>query len=294
MKWLSSLRKNKTTCGKVLDLWLEKQEQECSKYHYGACAGVRKNYLADLDDIPWYDLTPALVREFRKNWGTPHSANRTLVLLKAAMNWAQSEELIEYNPIAKVRRLPQEKNVKYVPPRSDVEKVKAACKKNRLALLMAYIHTGGRKQEILQLKKKDVHLDGPKPHLTLWTRKKRDRSKTPRTVPVTPELKEILAPLVSANGTAYVFAKKNGKPLKNMSRWLPTLCERAGVQPFQFHSIRHRFAHDMHERKAPIDDIQQVLGHEDQKTTRIYLSQIVTRHDAVRYMYDQDEAGNDR
>ena len=69
-----------------------------------------------------------------------------------------------------------------------------------------------------------------------------------------------------------------------MGRWLPNLCKEAGVEPFQFHSLRHYFAHRLWKNKAPIEYIQLLLGHEDLKTTKIYLSQITLPYDIVKYI----------
>jgi len=265
----------------------KKKDEGCSPDHINAIHYFKQNYVEGIGDMAWDELTPLAFREIRAAWGcSPNTANRNLVFFKALLNSAEEAELIANNPIRKVKRLPKSKNVKYVPPREDLDKMYAVCKPERRALFLAYRHTGARKRELLRLKVEDVSLTADNPYLVLYTNKKRDRSRTPRQVPITPDLAETLRPLVEKAEGEYVFTNGGGAPHKGLSRWLPALAERAKVKPFQFHSMRHRFAHDMWERDAPIDDIQYVLGHEDQKTTRIYLAQITVRHGAVKYMYD--------
>ena len=52
------------------------------------------------------------------------------------------------------------------------------------------------------------------------------------------------------------------------------LCEKAGVRYFRFHPIRHYGASVMDVNNVPIGAIQRILGHENRKTTEIYLHSI--------------------
>ena len=55
---------------------------------------------------------------------------------------------------------------------------------------------------------------------------------------------------------------------------MKTLCEKAGVQYFRFHPLRHSGASIMDGHNVPIGAIQRLLGHENRKTTEIYLHSI--------------------
>ena len=116
---------------------------------------------------------------------------------------------------------------------------------------------------------------------------KRDRGLTPRIVPVTPELAKLLRPLIESadrDGSAYVFRKKNGEPYKNLGKWLPALSRIARVRHINFHNQRHAFAHRAWDNGLSSDMILQILGHEDAKTTKIYMRQITVPYEAVKYM----------
>jgi integrase len=52
------------------------------------------------------------------------------------------------------------------------------------------------------------------------------------------------------------------------------LCKKAGVRYFRFHPIRHAGASIMDSNNVPIGSIQRILGHENRKTTEIYLHSI--------------------
>ena len=72
--------------------------------------------------------------------------------------------------------------------------------------------------------------------------------------------------------------KKSGKfcvgPYLDRKKFMKTLCEKAGVKYFRFHPLRHSVASIMDGNNVPIGAIQRLLGHEDRKTTEIYLHSI--------------------
>ncbi len=55
---------------------------------------------------------------------------------------------------------------------------------------------------------------------------------------------------------------------------IKTLCAKAGVYEFTFHSLRHSGASIMGNNSVPIGAIQKILGHENRSTTEIYLHSI--------------------
>jgi integrase len=52
------------------------------------------------------------------------------------------------------------------------------------------------------------------------------------------------------------------------------LYEKAGVRYFRFHPIRHAGAYLMDVNNVPLGAIQRILGHENRKTTEIYLHSV--------------------
>ena len=50
------------------------------------------------------------------------------------------------------------------------------------------------------------------------------------------------------------------------------LAKRAGLENFNCHSLRHKFATDLLERGVNIKVVQELLGHENIATTEVYLS----------------------
>ena len=55
---------------------------------------------------------------------------------------------------------------------------------------------------------------------------------------------------------------------------MKALCRKAGVKYFRFHALRHASASFMDDSNVPLGSIQRILGHENRKTTEIYLHSI--------------------
>ncbi len=55
---------------------------------------------------------------------------------------------------------------------------------------------------------------------------------------------------------------------------MKTLCKAAKVPYFRFHPLRHSGASVLDNNNIPIGSIQKILGHENRKTTEIYLHTI--------------------
>lgn len=139
-----------------------------------------------------------------------------------------------------------------------------------------------RVSEINRLTWNDVDLE--ERFILLYTRKKRGGDLTPRRVPMTQWLFEILSRrhLKRHKTIPWVFWhtywNKDGKkvkgPYQDRKKIMKSLCEAAGVKYFRFHPLRHSGASIMDGNNVPIGDIQRILGHENRSTTEIYLHSI--------------------
>ena len=99
--------------------------------------------------------------------------------------------MIDANPTDGLDLCPTEKRRKYINSMDDIEKVISAADPNNQDYLLVLKDTLARFSEIDQLKWDDVDLKDRS--LILYTRKKRDRSLTPRRVPLTDRVFEILS-----------------------------------------------------------------------------------------------------
>jgi integrase len=209
-----------------------------------------------------------------------YAANYDLRLLKALFNHGVKNKLIAENPVNGIPFLPIEKKTKYVPPVQDIDQVIAVADPDAQEYLWVMRETMGRMSEINQLTWDDVNLQDR--YVVLRTRKKKGGNRTPRKVPMTQKLFEVLSRRNASRDSAkpWVFwhecissktKERYVGPYQDRKRFMKTLCKKAGVAYFRFHALRHAGASLMDSHNIPIGAIQQILGHENRTTTEIYL-----------------------
>jgi integrase len=187
---------------------------------------------------------------------------------------------IEYNPTRGIDFFPVEKRIKYVPPREDVLRVILAADTDTQDYLWTIAFTMGRMTEINLLTWQEINFQSR--CVVLYTRKKKGGHLTPRRVPMTDKLFELLSHRHRNRDKRipWVFwhrywDRKAGQwtvgPYKERKRIMKTLCKKAGVKYFRYHALRHFGASLLDQANVPIGSIQRLLGHENRATTEIYL-----------------------
>jgi len=155
-----------------------------------------------------------------------------------------------------------------------------------LAVCAAMFLSGLRRAEVAALKPEDLDWKTPKIIVrSAWQNfdcKDRvlgpTKSKRERNAPFDPLLQEAIKKLWEDNGKhEFVFCWKNGKHLgpswayNKFNEWL----DRAGIvlggREIVPHSSRHSLASILEDRGESLRHIQEMLGHSDLKTTKIYL-----------------------
>jgi integrase len=137
--------------------------------------------------------------------------------------------------------------------------------------------------EVNQMTWTDVDFDNR--HVVLYTRKKKGGHLTPRKVPMSEKLYEILLRRSQNRDKdkPWVFwhrywSRKEKSwaigPYKERRRIMKTLCKKAGVKYFRYHALRHLGASVLDRANVNIGSIQRLLGHENRTTTEIYLHSI--------------------
>jgi integrase len=160
--------------------------------------------------------------------------------------------------------------------------------KRDYALLLFYLVTGMRRQEVISLRGSDIRIEE---HITL-TGKVKGGDYVGREVR-DPLLREALLDYLSSCGRKGVL--KTGGPLwtrhdragrpgaalsshafvKNLKRY----AREAGVGDVHLHQTRHSFARIVAEETGSITDTQDALGHRNAATTRVYVQRIAVKRD---------------
>jgi integrase len=137
-------------------------------------------------------------------------------------------------------------------------------------LLLTFLHTAGRRNEIFSLKKDDVDFENGR--IRLWTRKRMGGLEADW-LPMTEELEEVLREqrLETPFHEHFFVNPETGLPWTEHGRLLPRLCKKAGIEPFGYHSIRHLSASILDDKGFPLSTIQAILRHKSSHTTARYL-----------------------
>lgn len=232
-------------------------------------------------------------------------ARRALARWKAAVAWAESEELVPggtFAAIAQARGLEegQAEDRPDVPPAPEASIAAALPCLNRIvrALVECLLLTGARPGELCKLRPCDLNRSGevelarsyrvklgagvwayqPQRHKTAWRGHR-------RVILFGPRAQAVLAPLLEGRPPDKpVFCPQEasnrpltgGKPPKlaydrhALRQALERACRRAGVEPFGAGQLRHNAASRIAEQFGP-EYARQVLGHRDLRTTEIYV-----------------------
>ena len=129
----------------------------------------------------------------------------------------------------------------------------------------------------------DVDFEGMR--IRLWTRKRKG-GREYDWVTMTQELRKELGAWYENRAfpeSSHVFLCEDrttscvedyGKPFKYWQHWLGRLCEKAGVQRFGIHAIRHLSASILDDAGYPLTVIQTLLRHKNANTTARYLHKL--------------------
>lgn len=160
---------------------------------------------------------------------------------------------------------------RYVPPEADFWKVYDVAEGEDKVLLLAFLHTAARRNEMFSLKWEDVDLANSK--IRLWTRKRKGGGFEFDWLPLTDRLTDALADHAKSKRSEYVFCDESGTPYVERQRLIPRLCKLAGVKRFTYHAIRHLTASILAQEGLDIVTIQKMLRHKNPVITTIYLHQ---------------------
>ncbi len=207
----------------------------------------------------------------------PATVNRHLTLLRAILGRAVRHGRIEKSPVGAVA-FPKESNgrVRYL---SDDEEARlmVVLPEWLRPLVLAAIHTGMRKGELLGLKWDDVDLYAGA--ITLRETKSGEIER----VPVNQTVRHTLAAVrdermrrAKATGDAralfgrYVFCARGGGRLMNLNRyWYPALRE-AEVENLHFHDLRHTFCSRLAMKGIDLYRVQKLARHRSPRMTMRY------------------------
>lgn len=237
-------------------------------------AVFKKLFRAIDPNMPIEGLTMDIFLQYilnQKKTRSGNAINSDRKNLIAAYNWGiKYKGFPRQNPCV-VDRLPEIRVKRYMPPIGDFWKVYAVAESEQDQLiLLAILHTGGRKSEILNLRWQDINFTDAE--ITLHTRKRECGSLEGDELPMTDDLYNGLLVHKQHSESEYVFPNpKTGIPYADRHNWMHRLCGLAGVKYFGIHGLRHLTASVLADAAIPTTTIQKILRHKNSRTTEKYL-----------------------
>lgn len=218
-------------------------------------------------------------------------ANRTLENMRKCFSsffgWLSDEGLIGRNPCKAIKAIKYEKTVKKPFSPEERERIKNACTNPRDLALIEFLYASGcRVSEVVRLNRSDIKFHS-RDVVVLGKGGKERRIYL--TEVATMHLANYLAQ--RRDDSPALFVSRNS-PHERMGKTgiesvLRKLGEKTGIEKVHPHRYRRTLATNLVDRGAPIQDVQQILGHADIRTTQIYL---YNNPQNIRYSYEKYSA----
>ncbi|MFH2108547.1 MAG: site-specific integrase [Chrysiogenia bacterium] len=193
--------------------------------------------------------------------------NREVGLLRNMLNTAVDWQMLESNPILRVKMFKEEPRERVLSEK-ELQSIVDYSESPHREILITAMNVGMRKGEIFKLKWDRVNLD--ESYIMLV----KTKTKKIRQVPLNGVMKEMLSRLyLTRAGNPYVFPNpETGKPFVDIKRAWKTILKNCNIEDFRFHDLRHCFAsYALAHGGGNLADLKDVLGHEKITTTARYV-----------------------
>ncbi|PZS28676.1 MAG: hypothetical protein DLM58_16690 [Pseudonocardiales bacterium] len=240
------------------------------------------------------ELEQFLSRSRRGRWGdwegslSPSTQTAELAVLRRFYRWARSEGLRQDDPTDGIRPPRREAyararglSAEEVARLMAAIPVESAAGLRLRALVLAYLLTGRRRSEVLNLRWRDLDLEGGFYRYTGKGGKERQRV-------LPPPVRQAILAYARAAGSARrpedaVFPGRwRDQPVdgKYIGEQLRQAAELAGIQLERpLHTLRHSYARALRRVEAPLEAVQSALDHSNLATTSVYLRQLEGQED---------------
>ena len=256
------------------EAYLGLQEVKALSTYQDRVESVRLQLIPFFEKKPLAALTPADVEAFRAQrrlriGGMPSlsTINADHAFLKHILSVAERHGLIATNAAKKVP-LPSPNNERdRVLTADEWQRLYTAASEHLRPILLVAYQLGLRRGEILGLTWNQVDLARG----FLKLRAGDTKTKEPRLVPLTPEVRSALADLskVRRLDTSRVFLYQ-GKSVQEIKKAFTRAVLAAGIENLRFHDLRHCAATNL--RRAGVDTVtaMKIVGHKSEKMHRRY------------------------
>jgi integrase len=216
----------------------------------------------------------------------PASVNRYAGILSQmfalAVQWGQ----VGHNPVEEVAPLRVRNARTRFLSDEDEDMLVKACGPAIKAVIIAAIHPGLRRTELATLTWRDTDLQ----RRIVRVRPEYSKSRIGREVPMDRTVYALLSGLrtPTARGSDPVFKNRFGRAFKRLSTLFSCVVKRTELVDVRFHDLRHTFASRLVMRGADLRTVQELMGHQDIRSTQRYAHLSASHKQNMVYLLDRD------
>ena len=272
-------RQLSSSVGSVVNQYIDSKESSWAEREAPRCRSRLKNHIGDkISALPLNGLTRQHVRDMHKlaSKTARYEANRTVQLLRAAINWAitdldwpASELSGGSNPAHGIKLNPEKARKEWIRPNelpSLIEAIDEETDPWIRAFFQMLLYTGARLSELLTLRWRDV--DFPNESLTFRDTK----NKTDHNLPLAPDAIDVLKAIPKTKGNPYVFnGHKHGQHLTNPYKAWKRVLKRAEIERrVTIHDVRRTVGSLLASKGYSTQQIGKLLNHKSAITAEVY------------------------
>jgi integrase len=279
----------------VRDLWeLWEPETKRKNDSYKSDKGRAEHLLRHLGDREAMQLKNADVNDYREKrrkevtvrGGAPMPAtlNREIALLKRMYSHAVTYDRLPHSPIAKAPLLEEDNVRQRLFTDDERDRILEAAGPVLGPMLLVYLETGMRKNELRVLKRDQLDLPGRAIRLTADDTK----GDQGRTIPLSARAVEALRSLPATMVGPYVFVNpETKKPWSDPQKMLNKVCKRLGIEGLWLHDTRRTFTTLARRAGSSESEVMQVIG---QRTRSVFDRYNITDEKDARAVVERYEA----
>ena len=280
--------RSKMPFDQLVNEFIEKHSKvEKESYRDDISAG--KRVTAYFKQTPIGKITPYDVKSWRQ-WRKQHTTrggkpiskstlNREFTFLKTMFNLAVEWGWLPENPARLMKTLKGEKARMRFLTGDEIHRLIDCAAPDLKPVIITAVSTGMRRGEIFNLKWKDVDFE----HGFIKVEKTKNQER--RDIPIDTYLSATLKGLrESRKKGEFVFLQKKGNSLTNtfIKRNFKVAKEKAGIDDFRFHDLRHTAASLFASGGSDIMSLKNLLGHKTLAMTQRYAHLMPEAHEKTR------------
>lgn len=252
------------TVGALCDLYIERHlKPNVRSWENNAGTEIENHIRPRLGKLTVATLTRAHVREAVRAIGQdrPVAANRVLARLRAVLNWAMAEDLIEFNVAAGIKRPNREKPVDRILSDAELRAIWQATttlKYPAREFARLLILSGQRRDDVRLMRWTEIDLDGK-----TWTiPADRYKSRRAHLVPLPEAMVEILMGLPDQDKGGFILSLGGAdRPYSNVTKPKAALDKAANVTGWTWHDLRRTMRTGLSRLGVREDIAERTIGH---------------------------------